>query len=133
MQGQFLKGFAPLRSQIWFNFAEICTGRSIIADKNKVWRTFKKFKFLRKRNGPKVCTFGPTLNPRYSMKMVEFKKLLIFIRRNFNHWNIQICQNYDPIFSSLSRKKTITFYFISAIFGRKGRGNTFQGRNQNLT
>ena len=57
----FLEVFRTWLSQIWPNVAEILTRVSTLANTNIVWKTFEGFKFLQKRDGPKVWTFGPTL------------------------------------------------------------------------
>ena len=44
---------------------------NIQGEKKCVLRIFEKFKYMRKREIPKVCTFGPTLTPRFSLKIAE--------------------------------------------------------------
>ena len=36
---------------------------------------FKGYEFSWKMDGPKVSTFGPTLTPRFPLKMAEIKKM----------------------------------------------------------
>ena len=66
--------FLDPNSQIWSNIVEILTRGSTLANKNIVWKFFKGFEFLWKRNRPKVSTFGPTLIPGSPLKMVEIEK-----------------------------------------------------------
>ena len=75
----------------------------------------KNMNFFANRTDPKVCTFGPNLKPPFPLKDDRNKKnkyfseKQIFLRKNFDHWAIQICQNHSTILYSLSRKNTITF------------------------
>ena len=61
----FFGGYWALTPPVWCNIAEILTRGSTLVNKNNVWKFFDGFKYLLKRDGPKVCTFGLTLNPRF--------------------------------------------------------------------
>ena len=58
---------------MWSNLAETCTRDSAQGDTNGVLRIFGKFKFLQKRDIPKVFTFGPTLTPFFPLKMAKIE------------------------------------------------------------
>ena len=83
MEGLFLSVSRPLLpnyilASITTKLFEICTGGSNLTGKNSVWRIFEKFEFLRERDGPKVCTFGSTLNLRYRLRIAKFQKMNMF-------------------------------------------------------
>ena len=86
----------------------------------------KDSSFLWKTDGSIFSTFGPTLTPRFFLKIAEMEKVAVG-RDNFSHVSIQICQNQGFISSPLSGKKTITFCNIWAIFAGKQGGLTCQG------
>ena len=44
-------------------------------------RIFEKFKFLRKREIPKVCFFGPTPTPCFTLKMAKIKKITVSLEK----------------------------------------------------
>ena len=103
----------------WSIFADILTIGSALASKNIGWNFFEGFKFLWRRNEPKISTFCPTLIPFFFLKMAE-------IQIN-NYWCEQTSwQNQGSISCPLSGKNIITFYTIWAIFGRKQDGVTIQ-------
>ena len=68
------------------NIARFCqnifTRGSIQGHTNSVWRTLEKFKFLQKREIPKVCRFVQTLTPFFPMKMAKTKKSKYFSDKN---------------------------------------------------
>ena len=105
---------------------------SVFATQDEVFYHTKTV--FKEQDGPKVCTFVSTLNPHYPLKMAEVKKIIkifqknkFFFLENFNHWAIQICQNQDPIFSSLFGKNAITFALCGPfLVGNRG-GSHFQG------
>ena len=43
----------------------------------------KNLNFFANRTDPKVCTFGPNLNPRFPLKMTEIKKVNIFQKNKY--------------------------------------------------
>ena len=57
-----------------FNIAKILTRGSALSNKNIVWKKIEGFKFLWKRDGPKFCTFPPTLTTPFLLKMTEIEK-----------------------------------------------------------
>ena len=59
--------------QIWSDLAETCTRDSVQGYTNSVSRIFEKFKFLQKRETPKVFMFGPTLTSFFPLKMAEIE------------------------------------------------------------
>ena len=67
--GSFLCPNSPKYCPILMKFSlEVVQG-----EKKCVLRISEKFKFLRKREIPKVWTFGPTLTPRFSLEIAELK------------------------------------------------------------
>ena len=54
MKWLFLGGYWTLTPQIWSNFVEIFTIGSNLANRNVVWKFCEGFKFIWKRDGPKV-------------------------------------------------------------------------------
>ena len=75
-------GGGQLLPQIRSDFAKILTTYNILAEKNSVWKFFKKFEFLQKPDGPKVYTFGTTLSPCFPLKMSETKENKNVIGKN---------------------------------------------------
>ena len=67
---------------LWPDFVEIFTRGSIKGDTNSVSRILEKFKFLQKREMPKVCTFGLTLTPFSLLKITEIEKTKYFQGQN---------------------------------------------------
>ena len=116
----FSVGFGTLPHRIWSDFVQIFTRGNIQAGKRYVLRIFEKFKYWQKTDVPKVCYFGPTLTPRFPLKMAEIEQSKDSLRKNVSHRAIETCQNQAPISSALSRKNTINFCYISAFFAKKG-------------
>ena len=70
----FLGGFWVLTPPIWSNIADIFIRGSTLANKNTVWNFFEGFKYLWKRDGREISTFGPTLTPLFLLKMIKIEK-----------------------------------------------------------
>ena len=69
--GDFLGPNSPKYYPILIKFSP----EVLFKEKKKcVLRIFQKFNLLRKRGIPSVCTLGPTLTPRSSLKMTEIGK-----------------------------------------------------------
>ena len=82
----FLEGFLALTPllpypQIWSNIAKIPATGSAPANKSIVWNFLKDFKFLWRRDWPKVSTCGPILTLLFPMKMVEIEENKQLCRR----------------------------------------------------
>ena len=106
----FLKSHSPNMVQ----FCWVFTRSSIQAEKKFV----SKLKFSQKTDVSTVCTFGLTLTPSFSLKMVEIKKS-IFSRKNFSYQAIQICENQGPIPLSFPGK-ILLFFLFQVSFVKKG-------------
>ena len=106
----FLKSHSPNMVQ----FCWVFTRSSIQAEKKFV----SKLKFSQKTDVSTVCTFGLTLTPSFSLKMVEIKKS-IFSRKNFSYQAIQICENQGPIPLSFPGK-ILLFFLFQLSFVKKG-------------
>ena len=126
MKWSFLGTFWALTfwSQILSNFDEFFTRGSIQGEKKCVLRIFEKFKFLLKREIPKVCTSGPTLTPRFSLKMAEIEKkalsLLAFprnIRLLFALFWLFSAGNQPRSKAKGSESKFETTYFTNTVPG----------------
>ena len=107
--------FGPYLTQLLLDFVEIFTRVSIQGDTNSVWTILEKFKFLQKREIPKVCTFGPTLTLLLPLKMAKWGKI-IKLRRKFSHQAIQICKRQNRISSPLQMKNRINFCTFWAFY-----------------
>ena len=110
-----LSFFVPLLPQIWSNFTEIFTRDSILADKNSTWIIFQKSEFLRKRDEPKICVFGPP----FPLKSAEIERCIHFPLKKFGHQATQICQSQASTCSPLRMKNRITFLCFCTFWGKK--------------
>ena len=124
--GRFL---GPL---IWSNFAEIFTKCSTLANKNIFWKFFEIFKFSWKRNGLKVCTFGPTLTVHFPQKMKEIKKN----KQHYGKTSAIGLFKYVKI-KALSLltflgKIWLLFHYLGYFWQETGHGHKSQGPNQNF-
>ena len=120
MKWLWLGSFWPLLLQIWSNFAEVFTRDSILVDKKSFWITFEKFEFLRELDGPKVCTFCPTLIPApLPVSPWGFRKNRQVSWKTSDTELSKYVKNKGYISSSYSGKTTITFLRYLAYFCRK--------------
>ena len=107
--------FVPLLPQIWSDFTEIFTRDSILADKNSTWIIFQKSEFLRKRDEPKICVFGPP----FPLKSAEIERCIYFPLKKVGHQATQICQSQASTCSPLRMKNRITFLCFCTFWGKK--------------
>ena len=129
MKWLWLGSFWPLLLQIWSNFAEVFTRDSILADKKSFWITFEKFEFLRELDGPKVCTFCPTLIPAplpvspwgFSKKIDKFLERL----QTLSYPNMSKTKAIFPL--PIPGKLQLPFYVIWHIFAENRAGSQVEG------
>ena len=124
--GFFLEPYSPK----YKDFVEIFTWCSIQTDKKYVLKIFEKFDFLQKTDVPKVCTFGPTLTPRFPLKMAGIEKSKYLWEKTLAIGLYKYVKIKAP--SALPFPRNIRLPF--ALFRRKKRlGHMFKGRSQNLS
>ena len=122
-----LVGGPPLRGG---DFAEICTRDSIQGEKNNVWRIIGKFKFLQKREIPKVCTFcnfSPKFDPLFLPEDSGNRKKLNIFKEKTSYRAIQISQNLSPISLNFSGKIQLLFALFRVFFAKKGAWSHIEG------
>lgn len=81
-----------------------------LAGKNIAWRTFEKCEFSWEQDGLKVCTFGPTMNPHYSLKIAKIDKNRYYAGK-IPTIGLSMSKSRSYLFP-LSRKNTIYFCTI---------------------
>ena len=75
--GKILCSYSPKYSSILPKFS-----LEVLANKNIVWKLFEGFDFLWKRDGYKVCIFGPVLTSNFPLKIAKIEKNLYSYGKN---------------------------------------------------